>query len=494
MSDSSNSLALQVGNNLLRNSGASSTGTTLDQLVAAFRRTRQAPIDRIDQRTQALNQSTIFFNSLRTSLRGAVDAASNFVDPATSVSRFQTRTATSSDTTVATVSASSSTIPGQSVALRVDRLATNDTLASNRFTNLTEKNSAFVDKKPLNFTVNGVDSKGTVDFTNVTTNEGALSAIASAVNTQSTIVTATFVRDSSTSGRLLFASKELGADNRLVLDTRTSSSSLVNALGFSGLRQNSPNDPPPPPAAPGAPPPPERDVFTSSRAGFGQATSANLSAQVQINGITVNSSSNTIENAVEGTTISLRRPQAATDAPLAVTTATDPTALANNVRSLIDNYNSALRALSDTRGSRETSITAMRFNLRQAATSQLLSTGTAQVLADVGIRFDDAGILKVVDTDRFQQAVNTNTQDVANLFSQFSSRIQNILNPSLADGGTIRSRSQQIQTELTTLRTRRASAQTTLENQANSFRQQYENLITAQSRAQSQFNSFTRTF
>lgn len=422
-----------------------------------------------------------------------MDAASNFVDPTTSVTRFQTRTATSSDATVATVSASSSTIPGQSVALRVDRLATNDTLASNRFTSLTDKNAAFVDKKPLNFTVNGVNSQVSVDFTNVTTNEGALNAIASAVNAQSTIVSATFVRDSSTTGRLLFASKELGADNRLVLDTRTSSSSLVSALGFNGLRQNSPNDPPPPPASPGSPPPPERDSFTASRAGFGQASSANLSSQVQINGITVNSSSNVIENAVEGTTITIRKAQAATEAPLAVTTATDPAALANNVRSLIDTYNGALRSLSDNRGSREASISAMRFNLRQAATSQLLTNGTAQVLADVGIRFDENGILKVTDTDRFQTAVNTNTQDVANLFSQFSSRIQNILNPSLSDSGSIRTRSQQIQTELTTLRTRRNTQQASLDTQANSFRSQYQNLITAQSRAQSQFNSFLRT-
>ena len=495
MSDSGNALALQVGNNLLRSSGGASatTGTTLDQLVTAFRRTRQAPIDRIDQRTQQLNQSTVFFNSLRTSLKSAVDAASSFVDPTSSLTRFQTRTATSSDATIATVSAGSSAIPGQSVSVRVDRLATNDSLASQRFTSLTSKDEAFNDKKPLNFTVNGVSSRVTVDLTSVTTNEGALNAIASAVNTQSTIVTASFVRDSSTTGRLVFASKDLGADNRIVLDTQTSSSSLVRALGFQGLRQNSPNDPPPPPASPGSPPPPERDTFTATRAGFAQATSANLSAQVQVNGIVVNSSSNTIENAVQGTSITIRKAQQANEAPVSVTTATDPTALANNVRSLVDTYNAALRSLSDPRGTRETAISAMRFNLRQAATSQLVTQGTAQVLADVGIRFDDDGILKVTDNTRFQNAVNTNTQDVANLFSVFSSRIQNVLNPSLSDTGTLRTRSQQVQAELTTLRTRKTTTQRGIDTQADAFRRQYQNLIEAQSRAQSQFSSFTRT-
>jgi flagellar hook-associated protein 2 len=212
------STAFSVGN------GFSQTGdNNTDLLVQAYRRTRQPAVDALRTRQTSLERRQTFFNSLRSRLEGVLSSSDAFVSDNAN-SRFVTRKATTSDDKTVTVSTTSEAAVGVS-SLRVNRLASNDILISNRTTLATANGQSAGNK---NFNIKGRDY--TVNLDGSETNEQVMNKLVTAVNAdRDSKVTATLVKDTSTTGRLTFTSKSTGSENNI---TFTDTNGLLATFGF----------------------------------------------------------------------------------------------------------------------------------------------------------------------------------------------------------------------------------------------------------------------
>ncbi len=232
--------AFLVGN------GFSSNGqTSMDMLINAYRATRQPEINALTTQQDTLGRKQIFFNSIRSKLEALQNLATNLTTTDAPAS-FVTRAVSSSDATIASVSATSAAAVGVS-NLKVSRLATNDSLLSDRVTTATAFSAELASRGldsgiatgSKSFSING--HAYTISLSGSETNEDVMNKIVTAVNSDSnSAVAANVVKDTSTTGRLTFTSKSTGSDGAI---TFTDSSSLLSAFGLGSIKQSTSSTP-----------------------------------------------------------------------------------------------------------------------------------------------------------------------------------------------------------------------------------------------------------
>ncbi len=240
MATSVTNTAFLVGNGFSQNGQ-----TSMEMLLSAYRNTRQPEVDTLRKNQDSMGKKQIFFNSIRSKLEALQAQAQSFMS-ADASSKFVTRAVSASDTSVATVSATSAAAVGVS-NLKVSRMATNDQLLSDRMTTATAFTNE-LNSRGLNggiatgtksFTISGITYSVSLDGTE--TNEAVMNKIVTAVNADSTSkVSAAVVKDTTSTGRLSFNSKSVGADGAI---TYTDTSSLLSAFGFVGLKQSTSTTP-----------------------------------------------------------------------------------------------------------------------------------------------------------------------------------------------------------------------------------------------------------
>lgn len=213
-----------VGTTFSVGNGFSQSGeNNTDLLVQAYRRTRQPAVDALQTRQTSLERRQTFFNSLRSRLEGVLSTSDAFVSDNAN-SRFITRKATTSDDKTVTVLTTSEAAVGIS-SLRVNRLASNDILISNRTTLATASGQSAGNK---NFKFNGRDY--TVNLDGSETNEQVMNKLVTAINAdRDSKITASLVKDTSTTGRLTFTSKSTGSENNI---TYTDTNGLLATFGL----------------------------------------------------------------------------------------------------------------------------------------------------------------------------------------------------------------------------------------------------------------------
>lgn len=448
-------------------SGSSST-SSLDSLVSAYKKTQQEPIDKLKERKTALEKRQVFFTSLRTKLESLSSSASNFADSTSSLSKFLTKKASSSDTSIATVSASSSAALGSNT-LKVNRLASSDLLVSDR-TTLADSAGYTAGTKTFDITANGTTKTVSVTFDGTETKEKALSLISSAINSTTDIgVTAGVVRDTSSTGRLTLSAKSSGTNNSISF---SDPDGVLSQLGISGALNADANN---------------RTVFSSTTAGYLRSNSSELNASFQINGIDVVRGSNTISDVVDGLTITLSKAQDASADPITLTTSADEQGAVSNVSPLLDSLNWVIAQLNDeaTTYKDDFAMRSFRSSIRQISSSEF--EGTYKYLSDVGITADDNGKLSVSNSKKFRDAVTNNPADVAKLFDGFSDKITATVGNLLGDNGLISSRSTSISSQIKSIGTRTTELEKRVDNQADSLRKQYETVMSLYIKAQQQF-------
>ncbi|MFN5865923.1 MAG: flagellar cap protein FliD N-terminal domain-containing protein, partial [Candidatus Kapaibacterium sp.] len=233
MATSVTNTTFMVGN------GFSADGQNASELLAAaYRRTRQPAVDALQASQSKLTQRQVFFNTLRSKLEGLQSTASSFTDAGSS-SKFSIRQAPVSDSTVATATATADAVSGTST-MKVSRLATYDTLLTD--SGLLAKK--FNDNFPLGSTP---PATGTQSFSiggraysiaydsAADTNESVMTKIAAAVNADSAAtVSANFMKDTSTTGRMSFISKSTGEAGAVTFDA---SSDMLKGLGLGSVTQ-----------------------------------------------------------------------------------------------------------------------------------------------------------------------------------------------------------------------------------------------------------------
>jgi flagellar hook-associated protein 2 len=219
--------------------GFSADGQNASELLAAaYRRTRQPAVDAMQASQSKLTQRQMFFNSLRTKLETLQSTASSFTDSGSS-SKFSTRKATVSDATVASASVTADAVSGSST-LKVSRLASNDTLVTDSGLLAKKFNDNFLlgTTPPAtgtqSFTIGGRSYSIAYDSVS-DTNETVMTKIAAAINADSAAtVSANFMKDTSTTGRMSFVSKSTGEAGAVTFDA---SSDMLKGLGLGSVTQ-----------------------------------------------------------------------------------------------------------------------------------------------------------------------------------------------------------------------------------------------------------------
>ena len=162
--------------NGLTNSGEPPVNALLD----AFRRSQAKPIDDLNERKSTLESNQVYFNSLRSGLESLIDSLEDFGSGNDTLDSFRSKKASSSDSSIVTASAEAGAFAGLTT-IKVNRLATNDVLVSNRL-NAEDSAGYAAGQSSFDLTVNGASRTIQVEFDGTEDFQTALGKIAEAIN------------------------------------------------------------------------------------------------------------------------------------------------------------------------------------------------------------------------------------------------------------------------------------------------------------------------
>jgi len=155
-------------------------------------------------------------------------------------------------------------------------------------------------------------------------------------------------------------------------------------------------------------------------------------ASYKVDGVSLTSSTNTIEGVIPGGKITLLKADATTPPTTTLSIKSDTDAVANRIKSFTDSYNTAVKFITDnSQFDGDTYETGPLFGdpvARQflsTMNSLLMSnipglTGNYKNLTDIGIRIDGTGSLSV-DSSKLNTAIQTDSEGVRKLFQNFGS-------------------------------------------------------------------------
>lgn len=458
----------------------SSTTTALDvpNLVSQLMAVERRPIDKLEAKVSSYQTKISSWGTLSSLVSSFQSAASTLK---TSVEKI---TATASDTGVLSATANSTAVPG-SYTLNVSKLAQSQNLVAAGQTSSTAaigngtattitfdfgtiSGGTLTDGvySGATFTSNGSGTAGiTIDSSNNT-----LEGIRDAINAAEMGVTATIVNDGSgTPYRLVLTSNTSGASSSLKITTSGGDGSIDSLLGY---------DP----------------AGTQSLT----QTQAAQNASLTVNGIAITSPSNTISEAIQGVTLSLKN---TTSTPTTLAVERDTETMTSAASDFVDAYNalaSQLKSRSAYGGDTSAAgalagdgtVRALQDQLRSIFTTPATG-GTLTTMGQVGIAFQKDGSLKL-DSSKLASAVSTNFSDLSNLFSSptgYATRLEAWGKSALEPGGLIDTRTKSLKDYVKSYNTQIDR----LENQMSALEKKYTKEYTNLNLLLSSMNS-TSTF
>ncbi len=358
------------------------TQNIVDQMVSLRRMRNVTPIQ---QRIKSINDKSIAlkgFRSLMNSMKSASESINDIVN-----NPFQTKDATSSDTSLAVVDSVTSlnVIAGTYKISSVTSLAQPDRVI---FDGEADSDVSQFGTGTISI---GVGGSASVDITIDDTNN-TLEGIMSAINSADTGVTASVVNDGDTSSpyRLTLTSNDSGAAQTITHNINTA----LTGLAVDAISSDAENEP--------------------------------LDAVLELNGMTINSSSNTITDAIPGVSFTLLDTSASA---LTITAEIDNSNVTSKIQDFVNTYNSLSKAFKDqfswNEDSKSLGILGTNFTLKNAQvdlasmmTRQYneLSGYDYQSISSIGITMnEDTGSLEI-DTAKLESALSADLDGVTDLF------------------------------------------------------------------------------
>lgn len=389
----------------------------VSSLVAAEKAPKDAQLTRLEKATTAKITGV-------GQLKSAIADLQVILKDMNKAELFQKRTATSSDTKLVTASATKDALAGV-YKIDVARLATSSKVA----TGVISGGSAATFASGGTLTVKLGDTE--LAPVNVAAN-ASLKDIRDAINTQlkDQGVTANIVTDSSVSpatSRLVLSSTKTG-DNANLGMTGTGDLAALNVAQY---------DP-----ANGAP---VANVHLSVAA----------NAKFSIDGLDMESATNSVTDYIEGVTLNLVAPTA-DNQPITLTVDQDKSGVTSNIKKFVDVYNKLISTTSSltavaTVGEDKAPVTGALVG--DASVRSLLTTvrnelvnasgdGGIRILADLGITTQKDGTLKIDDA-KLGKALSENYESVATFFTGdtgLMNRLNAKLNPYTQTGGVLEQR------------------------------------------------------
>ena len=410
---------------------SSSTAFDVPTLVSQLMAVERRPIDRLNARITSTETKISSFGTLSGLVSGFQTAAKALN------TSLQKVAATSADPSILSATAGSTSVPG-TYTVNVSQLAQSQNLVAAGRTSSTAAigdgtaTTVTFDFGTTNgtvFTPNGNGTKSiTIDGTN-----NSLEGIRDAINSAALGVAATLVNDGSgTPYRLALTSISSGVNNSLKITTSRVDGSTDSSIGGS----------------------------IDSLLGYDPAGTKNLTqtlaaqnANLTVNGIAVTSASNTITEAIQGVSLTLKN---TTAAPTNLTITRDTAAINTAASGFVDAYNALAsqiksRSAYGTDGKGAGSLAGDgTLRLMQDQMRGIFNTpasgGTLSTLGQVGISFQKDGSL-LLDSSKLNSAMSADFSGVSNLFSSstgYATRLEAWSKSSLAAGGLLDTRTQSL--------------------------------------------------
>jgi len=386
-------------------------------------------VNSLEAQKSELELKSAVFNDLSSKLEDLEDIAERLAQTGAS-SVFRSKTVTSSDETILTATASGSAAVG-SHTIFVTQLARAHSVVSNRYnqddTTISDANSG---TKTFSITVNGETYNISVTINAGDSNETVLSRIATEINdaTDGEVV-ASCVLDTPTTCKLSITSGSTGTAGKM---TFTDTDGLLATLGVTNSSQ-----------------------ATDTVGGYVYADLGNneLDAKLTVDGINVISSSNVVENVIQGVTLTLLAEQEDGDSAVTITTSIDVEGIRSEIEDFLEAYNDAFEYLvSKTsvdgttyeRGilSGDYPYITLRTSLRQTMNTFISSSSTYSALSQIGISSSRSGTFSISDSDALEEAITEHPEALEELFAGtdgIATTLVSLLDGYTSPGGTISS-------------------------------------------------------
>ncbi len=455
--------------------------TQTDLLVQSYLQTQQPKLNSIQNKKNELEAKNSFFTALNTRINSIVSQIDAF-QANDFDKKFGIKKVASTGAEYVTASADGDASVGTNT-VKVNRLASSDSLVSSRVTSADDFGS-FNGTFEFTVEVNGDSRTLSVELDDTETYQQAMQKIADAVNDEEDFkLTASVVKDTSTTARLSFNTSELGEDNKIIF-----SNGVGNVLANIGLDEGvlNPNSS-------------TRVAFDSTNAGYRKAAVSDLNSEAEVNGITVTRSSNTLEDVINGFKFTLNKVHDSGDNAETLTTEIDVDGVASLLQPLLDSYNSALALVNNNKTIRrgDASANSLYSSLRSLPSTRVtgLDSGAPDYLTVIGIKPDSAGNLKITDKDALKEFLEDDPQKIADIFTSpdgFIAKLENITSSLKGDDGIIKSKKQSLVQQIESYDKRYDQLKLRIDSQANNLRKQYENILGTYLTAQTQYSSFSQ--
>ncbi|TCQ94311.1 flagellar filament capping protein FliD [Pseudomonas sp. JUb52] len=457
--------------------GIGGSGLDIDNIVKTMVSAEKAP--KQNQLTKTESTAVAQLTAVG-SLKGAISEFQSALSTLNSPSSFLARSVSVSKSDVLTATASQSAGLG-SYQVEVKQLAAGSKVA------LAAVNATGVfSKGSLNIKVGDTSIPSiTIDSTNNT-----LSGVRDAINAagKSQGLSATIVSDTQ-GARLVLSSNQSGDGNDIAVSVANddgSGSQSLSKLAFT------------PPAKPTdssvADPPTPSDPAAARMLTRAQ------SALMTVDGLQVSSKTNTVSDAIEGVSFTLKT-KTDKDSPLTVGVSQDDAGVKGNVKKFVDAYNKLMGVIKT-----QTAVTSVGESsapitgalVGDATTRTLTSTirnelvnmqgtGSIKALADLGITTQKDGTLAIDDT-KLSKKVSENFSDVASFFTGdngLAARMKGKLDVYTQAGGILEQRT----SSLSDVRKKVAQQQTALDARMTSLQERLYKQYNAMDSTYSQLSS-----
>jgi len=403
------------------------SGLDVNGIVTQLMTAEAQPLTALARKQQANSQKLSAFGQVRSALASFQAALKDL----SSASKFQALSATSSDTDVLTASAGGKAIPA-SYRIEVQQLAQQQKLSTSGYaTTDTVVGSGTLsiqfgtyDSVEDTFTANA--DKATKSIT-IDPANGTLAGIRDAINAAKAGVSATIVNDGGTAGnRLVITSTDSGAANSLKISVTDSDDDGLDGSGLSALAY----DP---------------TATAGSGKNLGQKAGA-LDALLEIDGIAVSQSTNTVKDAIDGVTLNLA--QTNVDETLTLTVSRDTKAITTAVEAFVKAYNSAsgtLKSLTAYNGPGATNngillgdatARGIQTQMRNLLNTSVNSGGELTTLSQIGVSFNLDGTLSL-NNSKLNNAISTDFDGIAALFAKAGNATDSLVSYSASSSKTL---------------------------------------------------------
>ncbi len=457
----------------------SSIGTNnIELLLESYRTLEERPIKRLEQQRDSIDKRVSLFSTLKSKLR-KLESLAKELSYTDSTSIFASKKATVSDTSYLSVTTDSTAVT-TTHTISISQLAKADQIVSNQYTlsDTSIYTSLGAGTQTFQVTVNGQSYQISIEIQDNDDNEAILNKIVTAVNnTDDIAISASVIKDTETTGRLVFISSETGSTYKMSLSDVTGS--LLSTIGM------------------------DDSTEMNGTSGGYVYTSSELDSIITVDGITITRSSNIIEDAIEGVTLTLKKTHQSGEVPVTLNITNNVENIKSKIQEFIDAYNDVISFINTNTKvdsttykrsalSGDFAITNLKLQLRNLISEPVtgLTSGDPNILATIGITTDREGKLSISDSDTLEDYLESNLDKVAALFNStdgISSRLVSFLDDYTDGEGIIEKRKDVLQSQIQFINNRISSLEKTVDRKIEYYRQQFSRLQAAYASLSAQF-------